>query len=151
MEHESVIDNYEAQQTGALLLMHSKLPEYIINCFVAAGFHTIGAIPTMDVSENPHNTLHVIEEFINRKHPNDPKFTFNAKASTVEFQPGHWGIVKSFVHEVRKLDEEKRAIRKRHSTITSEKGKKRIMAKAQARKYSISFCLFKQLSCLSTQ
>ena len=125
-----MIDKYEAQQTGALLLMLSKIPEYIINCFVPAGFDTIGAIATMDVFGNPDNFLHVIEEFINRKHPNDPKFSFNAKASTVEFPPGYRGIVKSFIHEVRKLDEEKRAIRKRHNTITSEKGKKRIMAQS---------------------
>ena len=61
MEHESVIDKYEAQQTEALLLMRSKLPEYIINCFVAAGFDTIGAIATVDVSENPDNSMHVID------------------------------------------------------------------------------------------
>lgn len=122
-----MIDKYETQQKEALLLMQSKLPEYIVNCFVAAGFDTIGAIATMDVSENPENSLHVIEEFINRKHPNDPRFTFNAMASTLEFPPGHRGIVKSFVNEVKQLDEEKRAIRKRHSKATSVKGQKRRM------------------------
>ena len=38
MAHESVIDHYEAQQKEVLLLMQSKLPECIVNCFVAAGF-----------------------------------------------------------------------------------------------------------------
>ena len=65
MEHEAVIDQYEAQQKEALLLMRSKLPAYIVNCFVVAGFDTIDATATMDVSDNPENSLHVIEEFIN--------------------------------------------------------------------------------------
>lgn len=125
MEHNSVINEYEAQQQKALLLMRSKLPEYIINCFVAAGFDTISAIATMDVSENPENSLHVIEEFINRKHPNDPRFTFNAMASALEFPPGHRGIIKSFVNEVKQLDEEKRVARKRHINATSVMGGKR--------------------------
>lgn len=125
MEHEST---YEGQQREALLLMQRKLPQYVINCFVAAGFDTIDAIATMDISKNPENSLHVIEEFINRKHPNDPQFTSTNSASTVEFPPGHRGLIESFVREVKGLNEEKRRACKRHFQTPSTMSKRRKVA-----------------------
>ena len=59
------------------------------------------AIATMDVSKDPENSLHTIEEFINRRYPNYPKFTPTTRASTLEFQPGHRRLIEIFVKVVK--------------------------------------------------
>ena len=47
----------------AVLFIRKNLPEYIVNCFLAAGSDTLPIIAEMDVSDEPGNSLKVIEEF----------------------------------------------------------------------------------------
>ena len=46
--------------------MKDKLPPYIARCFLAAGFDSTEVIALMDTSENPNNSISVIETFIEK-------------------------------------------------------------------------------------
>ena len=48
-------------------LMKQKLPPYIVNCVVSAGFDEVEVLSSMDTSENPGNSIEKIEKFIERK------------------------------------------------------------------------------------
>ena len=45
-------------------LMKQKLPPYIVNCVVSAGFDEIEVLSSMDTSENPGNSIEKIEKYI---------------------------------------------------------------------------------------
>jgi hypothetical protein len=38
-------------------LMRERLPDYIVKCFLAAGFDVPEVISTMDISDNPGNSI----------------------------------------------------------------------------------------------
>ena len=97
----------------------TKASRYMINSFVTSGFDTVDAIPIMDISNDPDNSLNSIEDFINRKYPNDPKFAPTATASTLEFPLGHPRHIEVFVKEVKALEEDKRRACKRHYSNSS--------------------------------
>ena len=74
----------------ACALMQRKLPEYVVNCLVAAGYDTLDVIAEMDVSYDPGNSIQVIEDFIAKEHPDDPQFIRSTMApSSFKFPPGH--------------------------------------------------------------
>ena len=73
----------------ALHLMKSKLPQYVVNCFICAGFDTLEVISHMDVSNNAGNS---IEEYICNQHPD--------WLSNGRFSPGHRLRIRVFVQEV---------------------------------------------------
>ena len=56
-----------------LLLMKQRLPEYVVNCFLAAGFDVPEVISAMDISENPGNSITQIESFIAKRYRGDPR------------------------------------------------------------------------------
>ena len=77
---------YESRKQVAIKIMQTNLPEYVVNCFVAAGFDTLEVIADMDTSGEPGNSLQLIEDFINNEHPGDTKFTHGTTAdSTFKF------------------------------------------------------------------
>ena len=78
----------------ALYLMKSKLPQYVVNCFISAGFDTLKVISHMDVSNNAGNSIEEIEEYIRNEHPD--------WLSNGRFSPGHRLRIQVFVHEVQK-------------------------------------------------
>ena len=90
---------------------------YVINCLLAAGYDVMEVISNMDVSENPRNTIHKIESFIERNFPGDCRYaptslTHSTEHSqhlvqqstkltpSFEFPPGHRERICSFVEEV---------------------------------------------------
>lgn len=93
------------------------LPGYVVECFLAAGYDTLGVIGSMDVSHGPLNSLQQIEDHINSVHPSDPKFIRGTMpASTFKFPPGHRQTIEAFVKEVKQQEEEKKRLcRKRAS------------------------------------
>ena len=76
----------------ALQLM--KLPQYVVNCLVAAGFDTLNVIAYMDVSSNSGNSIEEVEGYIRTEHP---EWLPNGK-----FSPGHRLRIRLFVEEVQK-------------------------------------------------
>ena len=110
----------EGQSTSfdVLELMRQRLPVYVVNCLLAAGYDVIEVISNMDVSENPGNTINKIENFIERNFPGDCRYVPSslthstehsqhlAQHSTkltanFEFPPGHRERICSFIQEVR--------------------------------------------------
>ena len=79
----------------ALYLMKSKLPQYVVNCFISAGFDTLKVISHMDVSNNAGNSIEAIEEYIRNEHPD---WLPNGR-----FSPGHRLRIQVFVQEVQKV------------------------------------------------
>ena len=62
----------------AISLMKEAVAEYVVNCFLAAGYDTTEVINAMDISESPGNSLF---------------------AKCFEFPPGHRiRFVTSYVH-----------------------------------------------------
>ena len=41
-----------------------KLPQYVVNCLFASGFDVADVIMSMDVSEQPGNSMETIENYI---------------------------------------------------------------------------------------
>lgn len=109
--------SYESRKQVAIKIMRTKLPEYVVNCFVAAGFDTLDVIADMDTSGKPGNSLQLVEDFINNEHPGDPKFSHGTTAgSTFRFLPGHRQSIAKFVQQTKQQEEEKRRLcRKRES------------------------------------
>ena len=58
------LESYESRSNEAIKVMKRKLPEYIVNCFIASGFDTLAIISEMDISSKPGNSLQQIEEYI---------------------------------------------------------------------------------------
>ena len=79
-----------------------KLPEYVINCFLAAGYDSADTIASMEVS-GPRNSIEVIEEFIDKHFRGNGAYYNNsllAKHPFV-FPPGHKVRIASFIAEVK--------------------------------------------------
>ena len=127
MEEEAI--SYDSLIEEATKLMKQRLPEYVVNCFISAGFDTLAVIADMDTSSEPGNSLQVIEEFISNEHPNDPKFTRGTMATGMfKFPPGHRHTITKFVKDVKQLQEGKRRQpSKRESDTSSTKAKRRRM------------------------
>ena len=108
---------YESRKQVAIKIMRTNLPEYVVNCFVAAGFDTLEVIADMDSSGEPGNSLQLIEDFINNEHPGDTRFTHGTTAaSTFKFPPGHRQSIAKFVQQTKLQEEEMRRLcRKRES------------------------------------
>ena len=70
------------------------MPQYVVNCLVAAGFDTLNVIAYMDVSSNSGNSIEEVEGYIRTKHP---EWLPNRK-----FSPGHRLRIRLFVEEVQK-------------------------------------------------
>ena len=105
---------YESQKQVAIKIMRTNLPEYVVNCFVAAGFDTLEVIADMDTSGEPGNSLQLIEDFINNEHPGNTKFTHGTTAaSTFKFPPGHRQSIAKFVQQTKLQEEEMRRLRRK--------------------------------------
>ena len=81
--------------------MRKQLPEYIVNCFLAAGFDVPEVISAMDISDNPGNSIAQIEVFIARKYNGDPRFSPINPTVDFEFPPGHRVRICNFVRDIK--------------------------------------------------
>lgn len=89
-------------------MMKKRLPEYVVNSFVAAGYDTLEVISELDVSDKPGNSLEEIEEFITKEHPDDSQFSracsaTSAPTCTFKLPPGHRKRVQKFVEDVKSM------------------------------------------------
>ena len=85
-----------------LLLMKQRLPQYVVNCFLAAGFDVPEVISAMDISANPGNSITQIESFIAKRYRGDPRYSHNPSLD-FEFPPGHRMRICNFVREVKMM------------------------------------------------
>lgn len=85
----------------AIAEMKAWLPQYVVNCFEAAGYDTLAVIADMDVSDQPGNSLDEIEQFITSAYPNNPKYYRDTTATgPFKFPPGHRKRICKFVAEI---------------------------------------------------
>ena len=56
-------------KVDAVSLMKDSLPEYVVNCFLAAGYDVTDVIAAMDVSENPGNSTESKDYYILERYP----------------------------------------------------------------------------------
>ena len=82
-------------------LMKQKLPPYIVNCVVSAGFDEVEVLSSMDTSENPGNSIEKIK-FIERKFASSSVHN-PFSSSPFEFSPGHRIRLSYFIREVKTL------------------------------------------------
>ncbi len=112
MEVDSLADtctSYKLLTQEAITEMTAKLPEYVVNCFEAAGYDTLDIIADADVSNKPGNSIEEIEKFISETYPNNPKFCRDIAApSPFRFPPGHRKRICNFVQEVRAAQKAKK-------------------------------------------
>lgn len=92
----------ELLTTEAIAVMKAKLPQYIVNCFEAAGYDTLDVIADMDVSDQSGNSLDEIENFINTTFPNNAYYYRDTSANgPLKFPPGHRKRICKFVDGIR--------------------------------------------------
>ncbi len=86
--------------------MQDRLPPYVVKCFLAAGFDTPEVITSMDTSENPGNSIKIIESFIEKYYSGHKDFYPTSIAPTAAqpfiFPPGHRLRISNFVAEVKR-------------------------------------------------
>lgn len=80
----------------AIPAMQAKLPKYVVNGFLAAGYDTLEVIADLD-----EDSLQEIEQFISENYPHDPKYLPNATSclTGLRFPPGHRKRILIFVEE----------------------------------------------------
>ena len=100
--------NLGGDKVDAVSLMKDCLPEYVVNCFLAAGYDVTEVIAAMDVSESPGNSIESIENYISERYPKDPRYSNNpdceiyCSSKPFEFPPGHKIRIRNFILELRK-------------------------------------------------
>ena len=117
-------------KVDAVSLMKESLPEYVVNCFLAAGYDVTEVIAAMDVSENPGNS---IENYISERYPKDPRYSNNPDCDTTyssKFPPGHKIRIHNFILELRKKIQ-----RTSHKATTSTR--KRVFKQPDAKKPNV--------------
>ena len=86
-------------------LMKEKLPPYVVRCFLAAGYDEADVISSMDTSENPGNSIELIERYIS-KYFSDQLECYSNPALLGKpfcFPPGHRLRICDFVSKVNKM------------------------------------------------
>lgn len=89
-------DNEEtlSAEENFISLLRSKLPQYIVNCFITTGYDTIEVLREINDQK-----LTDIEEFINRHFPKNDKY-IHPDFDTCMFPPGHRTRITQVVKEI---------------------------------------------------
>ena len=96
---------------NVIQLMRKRLPQYVVNCCLAAGYDDQGVISTMNTSESNGNSISKIEDFIetlieknhsgglqNMNNDLTPPTPF---VRPFKFPPGHQERICKFVQEIK--------------------------------------------------
>ena len=62
-----------SEETKAERLMRLRLPAYIVNCLLVAGFDTLDVIAKMDVRQEPGNSIEMVENFVTANFSGDER------------------------------------------------------------------------------
>ena len=126
--------NTLVQKPDLITFMKSKLPEYVVNCFLMAGYDEEMVIADMDISENESNSISKIENYIEKRCKQNPAITRpdtllalnpSAKSLPFEFPPGHRIRICNFVKEVKEMCQRKMQLSSCASTTVKTGVKKR--------------------------
>ena len=90
------------EETDFFSSMRAALPEYVVNCFLAAGYDVPEVVASMNTSEEPGNSIDLIEKYIHDHHSEDPNCRFyplSDAGKPFRFPPGHRIRIQNFVYE----------------------------------------------------
>lgn len=123
---EEEVDTYETLAQKAKDLMRKKLPGYVVDSLVAAGFDTLETISDMDISSKQDNSLQLIEEFVSSEYPNDPRFSRGVTASgSFKFPPGHRQSIEKFIKDIREQRKERESRKRERERVCTVAKRKR--------------------------
>ena len=91
---QGACDDEEPIEDKTISLLLSKLPQYVVNCFITAGYDTIDVIK--DINDNKLDDL---EEFINNNFPKNQKY-IHPDFNICKIPPGHRMRIAKFVQEI---------------------------------------------------
>ena len=81
--------------------MKEALPEYVVNCFVVAGFDTESVVAQMNTSVGPDNGIDEIEAFILKHFPDDSSYRHLSNTTSFVFSPGHKIRIINFIEKMK--------------------------------------------------
>lgn len=94
-------DMADNQEADAVKLLESKLPSYVVNCLKAAGFDSVDAICSMDVSEHHENSICEVENYVEQYYSTHQDIFANPNGCIqprpFKFPPGHQMQITNFV------------------------------------------------------
>ena len=100
-------DIADSPEDDAMKSLEKKLPPYVVNCLKTAGFDSVDAICSMDVSERRENSIRVIENYVEQYYSTHQNLFANpsgcVQPKPFRFPPGHRMQIINFVREVKKF------------------------------------------------
>ena len=134
---KSATESASEQPFDVVSLMRERLPQYIMNCFLAAGFDVQEIISSMDVSHNPGNLITQIESVIKKKDTRMTLVILSLVTHLVSYL-GHRMQNINFVQEVKKRSEGCAVIyncsRKRKRLVDRKAKKQKLSSMFQTKK-----------------
>ena len=104
MDNNVTVSDREAQSFDVISLLKQRLPDYIVQCFLARGYDEPNVIATMDITDSPGNSIRGIETYIGSKFPDNEEYYHNRFISLpFEFPPGHRKRICNFINEIKQL------------------------------------------------
>ncbi len=106
------------EEIDFLSLMCEKLPTYVVNCMLASGFDVPEVVCSMDVTDEPGNSIEQIEQFIAKNFADQDGYSntyiqaSSALSSCFVFPPGHRMRIANSVLAIKKQDQAPKLIAK---------------------------------------
>ena len=130
MDSDEETGPYQVLVQEASDLMKQKLPTYIVQSFLVAGYDTLDAISGMDVTSVPNDSIKMIEDYISSECASDPRFAHgrrkaSSSATVFQFLPGHRQEIVRFVNEIKSKKTICTGKRRRHTDCTMPPKKRR--------------------------
>ena len=119
--HSDKGEEKSSAEADLISLLHSKLPQYIVNCFITTGYDTVAVIKDIDDQK-----LNDMEAFINKYFPKNAKY-IHPDYDKCMFLPGHRLRIIQAVKEIRGIsltNSKKRAVSCAQSSTASKVSKR---------------------------
>ena len=86
-----------------LTFMKQSLPQYVVQCFLYAGYDTARVVAQMDTDSGPTNSIDEIESFILKNFPTEKScYHMSLSSKSYVFTPGHRTRILNFIEDVKK-------------------------------------------------
>ena len=97
--------DYEVQVKEASDRMSKKLPAYVVESFLEAGYETLDSIAEMDITSKG-NSIEEIETFITNEFVDDPRFSRGrTKTGNFRYLLGHKSSIINFIKQIKEEKE----------------------------------------------
>ena len=130
-----------SEETKAERLMRLRLPEYIVNCLLVAGFDTLDVIAKMNVGQEPGNSIEMVENFVTANFSGDERYMYAPLGQQIvcKFPPGHRLRIEQFIRELRATQSSNEHVVLHVATNSATKKRKVCAKPAQPKEGSSSY------------